>query len=232
MHERRTNAVSVDIPNVGQRVKVIHPGSKYNSNDFKTTFAEFADDFSDAVEANAMGNIVASAEHFKKKGTWVFLVRFDNKKCVVMARKGIEPSLWVGQTVSVINVRHKYTAKDFQETFPGKALVNTCTNSQRGVVLQVVPHYKTSKLEVFLVAINSGAKCVVMNGKGLAPREPAGYAQFLRQKEAAAKSAEEAAKKAAETPAEESSEKRMVCNIFFELPHHHNFHNISPTKTG
>eukprot|EP01060_Flectonema_neradi_P001986 TRINITY_DN1120_c0_g1_i2.p1 TRINITY_DN1120_c0_g1~~TRINITY_DN1120_c0_g1_i2.p1 ORF type:complete len:272 (+),score=68.35 TRINITY_DN1120_c0_g1_i2:34-849(+) len=210
-YDRRQKAISVDIPAVGQRVKVVNPGSKYNSKDFESSFSEFSEDFSDTVAANAMGNIVATAEHFKKQGTWVFLVRFDNKSCVAMARKGIEPTLWVGQSVGITNIRHKYTAKDFAETFPGKELVNNCNNGQKGVILQIVPHYKNSKLEVFLVAINSGGKCVVMNGKGLTPRDPPGLAPFIRQKEAEQKAAEEAAAAAAtaETAdAEPESEKR------------------------
>eukprot|EP01059_Diplonema_ambulator_P025144 TRINITY_DN42134_c0_g1_i1.p1 TRINITY_DN42134_c0_g1~~TRINITY_DN42134_c0_g1_i1.p1 ORF type:complete len:279 (+),score=112.35 TRINITY_DN42134_c0_g1_i1:48-884(+) len=201
---RKKAAVDVASPEVGTRVKVVNTGGKYNSNDFKTSFGEELE-YTDAVDENAMGVVAAKAEHFKKKGTEVFLVKLDNGKHAVLARKGIEPAFWVGAHVTICNVGCKYAAKDFATRYPEHTITDDCHANQRGVIISIQPHYK-QKTNVYLVAIDSKLRCVVMNGKGCRPMEVAGLREYTRKKEEEKKKEEETAAKGGEKAAEDEEE--------------------------
>eukprot|EP01064_Diplonema_japonicum_P035637 TRINITY_DN7797_c0_g1_i1.p1 TRINITY_DN7797_c0_g1~~TRINITY_DN7797_c0_g1_i1.p1 ORF type:complete len:304 (+),score=99.11 TRINITY_DN7797_c0_g1_i1:68-913(+) len=203
-YDRRKAAVEVESPEIGTRVKIVNQGSKYNSNDFKSSFGEGLD-YTDVVEQGAMGVVTQKCQHFKKRGTEVFLVKFDSGKSAVLARKGIEPSFWVGSHVTITNVGCKYAAKDFSSRYPDNTVTDECRVSQRGVIISIQPHYKAKNTTVFLVAIDSKLRCVVMNGKGCTPREIPGLRDYSRRRE---RKEEERAKKEKEAEEKTTTEEQ------------------------
>eukprot|EP00663_Eupelagonemidae_sp_cell21sb_P012219 gene12219-biopygen6334 len=124
MARRLEENADVTSPEVGTRVRVVHSGSKYNSKDFEkaATFEAFKGEYlryEDAVKNDTLGLILQKAKHFKKDTLEVFLIKFDNNKAAIMARKGFDVPLFLGCGVQIANQGCKYAAKDFKDK--GKA---------------------------------------------------------------------------------------------------------------
>ena len=206
---RREAAVARD-PEVGDRVKIVSTGSRYNHKDFADTFKEHNVNFIDELTLGSFATVLAVTPHFKKTDMQVYLVKFDGATngAAIMARKGIETAFWEGGHVTIASAGAKYAARDFHSRFPSYTIVDECRKDAPGVILRVQPHYKNANIFVYLVAINSKLDCVVMNPKGLAQREVQGLKEYTLRKEREEKEAKEAAAKAASEA--EAGEKREV----------------------
>eukprot|EP00659_Diplonema_papillatum_P009049 gene9049-14012_t len=206
-YQRRKVALDNVSPELGTRVKVVHTGSRYNAEDFKDSFGDVTFDPTTNVTDSMMGVIIAKVQHFKKKDTEVFLVQFDNKKSAVFARKGFEVAFWIGCPVKVVNDGCKYSSKDFQAQFPKHTLVDVCRVGQKGIVIDIVPHYKAKNTAVLLVAIDGQPRCVIMNGKGCMPFDTPGIREYALRKEREEKAALEKEQKEGSTE-NDAGEKR------------------------
>ena len=200
--QRRTAALARD-PVVGDRVRIANAGSKYNPKDFAASFEEQKPTYTEKVVTGTYGVVCAVAEHFKRQGQFVFLVKFDNNESAVLARKGVEVAFWEGAYVNIVNTSARYAAKDFQKHFPQNTLVDIDTKAQgrRGVIVRMVPHFRKPEVTVFLVTADAKLNCVVMNGKGLTACPIPGLEQYRQKKEK-----EEAAAAAAEAAAPSSEQ--------------------------
>lgn len=199
---------NIESPDVGTRVRVVHQGSKYNPKDFEKagSFESFKGEYEDAVKNDTLGIILQKAKHFKKDTLEVFLIKFDNNKAAIMARKGFDVPLFLGCGVQVVNQGCKYAAKDFKdkakEGYGGLTIVDDVKQNQRGVLTRILPHYK-AKVMCFVVALND-TQVVIMNGKGIAPAEVRGLKERMQKRKEEREAAEAKAKE--DTPAEGATE--------------------------
>jgi len=105
MARRLEENTAIGSPEVGTRVRVVNSGCKYNAKDFEkaATFEAYKGEYEDAVKNDTLGLIVQKAKHFKKETMEVFLIKFDNNKAAIMARKGFDVPLFLGCGIQIAN---------------------------------------------------------------------------------------------------------------------------------